>query len=485
MNRKIQVLAVAAWLAAPGTPGVAAAASKSAPAAKSAPQAATAPLVSMSRQMRDLVDRVSPAVVQISAVAIAPVGGGRTSAGNGFLGVERRGGSGVVVSKDGYIVTNAHVVESARSLDVYLQRPAASDNPGRSIVPAVRQRVVATVVGVDLETDLAVLKVPETALPALEFGDSDQLGEGDLVLAFGSPLGLANSVSMGVVSAVGRQLRPDDRMVYIQTDTSINPGNSGGPLVDMNGRVVGINTLIYSQSGGNEGIGFAAPSNIVHSVYKQIRANGRVRRGSIGVTAQTITPSLAQGLGLSQTWGVVLADVHPSSPAASAGLEAGDIVTALDGKTMENGRQFDVNLYRHAVGDSATVTVLRGDQRLIVRVPVIAREDDPTRIIDLIKSERSLVAPLGVLVVAVDGGLAPVLPWLRQSNGVLVVARSADAPGVVSGLEPGDVILAVNRAPVGTIDSLNRELSRVSSGAALVLQVNRMGSYRYVAMPPE
>jgi serine protease Do len=454
-------------------------------AAKPAPSPAPASLVSMSRQMRDLVDRVSPTVVQIAAVAVAPVGGGRTSSGNGYVGVERRGGSGVIVSKDGYIVTNAHVVESARSLDVYLPRPAAADNPGRSIVHPVRQRVVATVVGVDLETDLAVLKVPETTLPALDFGDSDQLGEGDLVLAFGSPLGLDNSVSMGVVSAVGRQLRPDDRMVYIQTDTSINPGNSGGPLVDMSGRVVGINTLIYSQSGGNEGIGFAAPSNIVQSVYKQIRANGRVRRGSIGVTAQTITPSLAQGLGLSQPWGVVLADVHPDSPAAAAGLEPGDIVTALDGKTMENGRQFDVNLYRHSVGDSATVTVLRGDQRLILRVPVIAREDDPTRIIDLIKSERSLVAPLGVLVVAVDGGLAPVLPWLRQANGVLVVARSADASSVVSGLEPGDVILAVNRNPVVTIDSLNKELSRVSSGAALVLQVNRMGSYRYVAMPPE
>jgi serine protease Do len=137
------------------------------------------------------------------------------------------------------------------------------------------------------------------------------------------------------------------------------------------------------------------------------------------------------------------------------------------------------------VGDSATVTVLRGDQRLILRVPVIAREDDPTRIIDLIKSERSLVAPLGVLVVAIDGGIAPVLPWLRQSTGVLVVARSADATEVASGLEPGDVILAVNRNPVGTIESLNRELTKVASGSALVLQVNRMGSYRYVAMPPE
>jgi serine protease Do len=473
--RTITILASAAIFAAPCI---------AAAAAKPAPTATPAPLVSMSRQMRDLVDRVSPTVVQIAAVAVAPVGG-RVASGDAFVGVERRGGSGVIVSKDGYIVTNAHVVASARRLDVLHARPAAPDNPGHSIVHPVRQRVEATVVGVDLETDLAVLKVSETSLPALEFGDSDQLGEGDLVLAFGSPLGLDNSVSMGVVSAVGRQLRPDDRMVYIQTDTSINPGNSGGPLVDMSGRVVGINTLIYSQSGGNEGIGFAAPSNIVQSIYKQIRATGRVRRGSIGVTAQTVTPSLAEGLGLSQKWGVVLADVHPDSPAAAAGLEAGDIVTALEGKTMENGRQFDVNLYRHAVGDSATVTLLRGDQRLILRVPVIAREDDPTRIIDLIKSERSLVAPLGVLVVAIDAGIAPVLPWLRQSTGVLVVARSADATGVVSGLEPGDVILAVNRNPVGTIESLNREISKVGAGSALVLQVNRMGSYRYVAMPPE
>jgi serine protease Do len=474
-TRTISIFAAMALLA---WPSVVTAASKS-----KAP-AVPAPLVSMSRQMRDLVDRVSPTVVQIAAVAVAPVSG-RAASGEGFVGVERRGGSGVIVSKDGYIVTNAHVVETARRLDVLLARPAAPDNPGRSIVHPVRQRVEATVVGIDLETDLAVLKISETSLPALEFGDSDALGEGDLVLAFGSPLGLDNSVSMGVVSAVGRQLRPDDRMVYIQTDTSINPGNSGGPLVDMSGRVVGINTLIYSQSGGNEGIGFAAPSNIVQAVYKQIRANGRVRRGSIGVTAQTITPSLAEGLGLSQKWGVVLADVRPSSPAAAAGLEPGDIVTALDGKTMENGRQFDVNLYRHAVGDSATVSLLRGDQRMILRVPVIAREDDPTRIIDLIKSDRSLVAPLGVLVVAVDGGIAPVLPWLRQGTGGLVVARSADVTGVASGLEPGDVILAVNRNPVGTIESLNQELGRVRSGSALVLQVNRMGSYRYVAMPPE
>jgi len=400
------------------------------------------------------VEQVGPAVVRVEG--------------------RQGGGSGVVFTPDGFILTNSHVVEGADKIMVKLKDGTEYEG--------------AEIKGVDSQSDVAIIKINAKNLTTAKLGDSSKTRVGEFAIAIGAPFELDYSVTFGHVSAKGRRILSDQVMMdqdFIQTDASINPGNSGGPLVDMSGRVVGINTLIYSQSGGNEGIGFAAPSNIVQSVYKQIRANGRVRRGSIGVTAQTITPSLAQGLGLSQPWGVVLADVHPDSPAAAAGLEAGDIVTALDGKTMENGRQFDVNLYRHSVGDSATVTVLRGDQRLILRVPVIAREDDPTRIIDLIKSDRSLVAPLGVLVVAVDGGLAPVLPWLRQANGVLVVARSADASSVVSGLEPGDVILAVNRNPVGTIDSLNKELSRVSSGAALVLQVNRMGSYRYVAIPPE
>src|SRR5437867_2002721 len=174
--------------------------------------------------------------------------------------------------------------------------------------------------------DLAVLKLDEKGLPFLPFGDSEALRPGELVLAFGSPLGLENSVTLGVVSAVARQVRPDDRMIYVQTDASINPGNSGGPLVDGQGRVVGINTFILSQSGGSEGIGFAAPSNIVRYVYEQIRTRGRVHRGEIGVRVQTVTPGLAAGLGLRQDWGAVVADVVPGGPAAEAGLRIGDLV---------------------------------------------------------------------------------------------------------------------------------------------------------------
>ncbi len=477
--RLLLAAALAVWLAFPSPTSA-----QSAGRGTKERRAAEAPgsLAGLSRQFRELVDRVSPAVVKIATVSLAPTSGRGTQP---FLGLQRRGGSGVLISSDGYIVTNAHVVEGARRLEVLLARPAAPEAPGRSILKSVGQRVEGRVVGIDLETDIAVVKIGESGLPFLELGDSDALGEGDIVLAFGSPLGLENSVTMGVVSAIGRQLKPDDPMVYIQTDTPINPGNSGGPLVDARGRVVGLNTLIYSQSGGSEGIGFAAPSNIVRSVYQQIRAAGRVRRGAIGVYAQTITPTLADGLGLTQKWGVILGDVHPASPAAAAGLRAADIVLALDGKTMENGRQFDVNLYRRGVGDSATVTVLRGNERLIVRVPVVAREDDPARVTDLVQSARSLVPNLGLLAVDVDEALSPMLPWLRRPEGVLVVAWAADAQRVEAGLQQGDVILALNRAPAHSIAVLNEQLARLKPGDPVVLEVDRLGRRQFVAFEVE
>src|SRR6185503_10080895 len=180
------------------------------------------------------------------------------------------------------------------------------------------KRLDAKIVGIDRESDLAVIRIEKTDLPHLRFGDSEELRQGQLVLAFGNPLGLANSVTMGVVSSIARQLKPDDPMIYIQTDAPINPGNSGGPLLDTEGRVVGINTFILSQSGGSEGIGFAIPSSIVHTVVEQIRKDGHVHRGQIGIRAQSITPSLAAGLGLKRDWGVFLGDVDPEGPADAA-----------------------------------------------------------------------------------------------------------------------------------------------------------------------
>jgi len=236
---------------------------------------------------------VGPSEVETFTTSYAPANGlvPRTT---DLVTTGRASGSGVIVDPEGYVVTNAHVVRGAQRLRVEIPVPIA----GQSILARQSRTVSGQVVGIDVETDLAVVRIGERNLTALTFGDSDELKAGHVVVAFGSPLGLHNSVSLGVVSAVARQLEPESPMIYVQTDASINPGSSGGPLVDVNGRIVGINTLIVSQTDGNEGLGFAAPSNIVRTVYEQIRKQGRVRRGDIGVRAQTVTPALASGLTL-------------------------------------------------------------------------------------------------------------------------------------------------------------------------------------------
>jgi serine protease Do len=316
------------------------------------PAATGSGLARLSDDLQALADRVRPSIVQVLVTGYAPAG-----EGGALLSTQRGGGSGVILHADGYVVTNAHVIAGARHIEVVVPPPAGPPGGGRSVLKASGRVFGAQVVGIDRETDLAVLLLPEKGLPALSLGDSEAVRPGQLVVAFGSPLGLEGSLSLGVVSAVARQLKPESPMIYLQTDASINPGNSGGPLLDTEGRVVGINTLILSQSGGSEGIGFAAPSNIVRNVFEQIRQGGHVQRGEIGARAQTITAELAAGLGLPRPWGVVIADVAPGGPAAEAGLRIGDLVLSMDGKPMENARQFDVNLYRRSVGVSVPLEV--------------------------------------------------------------------------------------------------------------------------------
>lgn len=434
----------------------------------------------LSGSLEAVAARVGPTVVQIRVTAYGPVQGGAGAAS--LLGTQRSTGSGVILSADGYIITNAHVIEGGRRFQVAIPRPAVRESPGRSALRPVSQEAPALLLGSDRETDLAVLKVDLNDLPFATLGDSDSLMPGHLVLALGSPLGLASSVTMGVVSAVGRQLRDEDRMVYIQTDTPINPGSSGGPLVDASGRVMGINTLILSQSGGSEGIGFAAPSNIVRHVYEQIRSHRRVRRGDIGAFAQTVTPVLAARLRLPRDWGAVLGDVTPGGPADRAGLRLGDMILSLDGKPMENGRQFDVDLYRKPIGQPVTLEVGRGPQRLIVRVTVAERRGDPQRFSDLVSPERNLVPRLGVLGLELNAELAQAIPGVRASRGVVVAAVAGDAVG---GIEPGDVIYAVDRNPIGTLAELRAGLDSLRAGGSVVLQVGREGRLRFLTVTIE
>lgn len=427
-----------------------------------------------------LVEKVSPAVVQIVASGYAPT----SPAGPGDdpqIARRSAGGSGFVVDPTGFILTNAHVVEGAQQVRVVLASEVEPDPSLRSIVRPRGRELVAEVVGVDRETDLAVLRIPERSLPALRFGDSDGLRRGEIVFAFGSPLGLEESVTMGVVSALGRQRGPEDPMVFVQTDAPINPGNSGGPLIDTEGAVVGINTFILSQSGGSEGIGFAVPSNIARTVFEQIREHGRVRRGKIGVHPQTLTPRLARALGLDRERGVVLGDVEPGGPADAAGLQIGDVVLSLDGKPMENGRQLGVNLYRRAAGDIIELEILRAGRRRKEFVAVQMREDGDERFDRLVSPERNLIPGLGVFALEIDDKVREHLPPLRKSGGVVVAGRASSTRGEIE-LVPGDVIFEVDGEAVSDLESLRRAVAAVDEVG--LLQVQRGAVLSFIAFEP-
>jgi serine protease Do len=435
----------------------------------------------LSKSLEELAAKVSPSVVQIFVTGYAPPEEQHERA-TGEPAVEQSSGSGVVVDPDGLIVTNAHVVENATRLEVELPFAATGGDPGRSIVKRRGRIVAASIVAMDKETDLAVVKVEAHGLPALPFGDSDLLRPGQIVLAFGSPLGLDSSVTLGVVSAVARQLEPDDPMIYIQTDAPINPGNSGGALVDTEGRLVGINTMIYTQSGGSEGIGFAAPVNIVRNVFTQIRKFGRVRRGQVGLVPQTITPLLAEALGLPDQAGVIVADVDPDGPAGKAGLKQGDLIVTLDGKPMENGRQFRVNLYTRPIGEVVSIDILRGDRRMTVPVTVQERERDPDRLAEFAALHENTIRSLGAVVVDMNDRIAALLSDLRVKSGGVIVAVGAEAPYSQQGrLHAGDVIHAVNGTAVTGAGDVRSALAALKPGVPVALQIEREGEFMYVA----
>ena len=440
-------------------------------------------LVQLNEALEGLAAKVSPAVVQVLVTGFGPVQEEDKSR-TALIVRQHAVGSGVIVDPNGYIMTNAHVVEGAHQIRVALPL-SGGDSVG--LVPLGKRRIIeARLIGLHKETDLALLKIDETDLPTLPLISQQRPHVGQLVFAIGSPEGLQNSVTMGVVSALARQPDPTRPTTYIQTDAPINPGNSGGPLVDMNGAVVGINTFILSEGGGSEGLGFAIPSRVVEFVYQSLRRHGHVHRVEIGAVAQEITPALAAGLQLPQRWGVVVVDVKPDGPAAAAGLKIQDIILTADDRRIETLPALTAALYLHRVDQVVKLEILRGKEKKTLYVPAIEHRDQMDQLLDAVNPENSLVPKLGVLAIDLTGELGAKLgSALRIPSGVVVIGRAADLITPDTGLQAGDVIHQLNSIPIDSIATLRSAIASLKSGDPVVLQVERADGLSYVSFEME
>jgi serine protease Do len=455
---------------------------KQKPAASELTAPAPGVLVQLNDALESLAARVSPAVVQILVTGYGPLRE-EDRAQTALIVRQHAVGSGVIVDSAGYIMTNAHVVEGAQRIRVALPLPMG-DSAGQ--VPIGKRRILeARLIGTHKETDLALLKIDEAELPTLSLGSQHRPQVGQLVFAIGSPEGLQNSVTMGVISALARQPDSTKPITYIQTDAPINPGNSGGPLVDMNGAVVGINTFILSQGGGSEGLGFAIPARVVDFVYRSLRKYGHVHRVEIGATAQEITPTLAEGLHLPQRWGVVVGDVRPDGPAASAGLQIEDIILSADDRRIETLPSLTAALYLHRIDEALKLEILRGNDKKILYVPAIEHHDPMDVLLDAANPENSLIPRLGILAIGITPELQSQLGSLRLPTGVLVVGRAADLILADSGLQAGDVVHRMNTISIDSLDGLRTAVRDLKTGDPVVMQVERDGGLMYLSFEME
>ena len=425
-----------------------------------------------------LIKKVSPSVVQILVTGYGPVESAERGNTAVVIGRQRAIGSGFVIDPAGYIVTNAHVVAGAQRVQIVVPE-GPPDGSLQAILSSRTNIVPARVVGVAREIDLALLKVDNVKLPALSLALYRNIRQGEVVLAFGSPEGLRNTVTFGLVSSVGRQIDPDSPMVYIQTDAPINPGNSGGPLVNVDGEVIGINTFILSQSGGNEGLGFAIPSSVINVAYQQIRKFGHIHRTQIGIGFQTISPVLAAAMNLPRSYGVIISDVLPESPAMAAGIRVGDIVLTVDGRIADSVPYVSFRLMSADAGGKVHLEVLRGTEKLAFDVPVIEPPHEMDQIASLADPEKNLVRPLGIIGVEIDKKIAAMTEDLRDPFGIIVVARSSEGADIP--LAAGDVIRTLNGQPMTTLERLRATLKSLQPGAPVVLQIQREQRLLFVA----
>ncbi|MEC4891243.1 MAG: DegQ family serine endoprotease [Nitrospira sp.] len=437
----------------------------------------------------EVAKAVTPAVVNITTVTGEKISEGRTvpdelrermeeffggpggpSGPRGFRGPqgpgeprEHRGGgqgSGVIVSADGYVLTNNHVIEGAREVTVTL--PDKREFKGR-------------IVGADPKTDLAVVKIDGQNLPTVLWGDATKLQVGEYVLAVGNPFGLNSTVTLGIVSALGRgRMGITQYEDFIQTDAAINPGNSGGALVNTRGELVGINTAIFSQTGGYQGVGFAVPTSMGKPIYESLIKTGKVVRGYLGVGIQDLSQDLAKSFGIKDAKGALVSDVKEESPADHAGLKQGDIIQSYQGTPVEDAVALQRLVTRTAVGAKVPVTVIRDGREKELTV-TIAEQPDTMKIAKAEKPEADY-AFAGVAVQDLDRETAKELGIKGKAQGVVVTGVEPDSGGEKAGLMPGDVIREINRQPVKSVREFEKVSSAVKKGENVLILINRRGS---------
>jgi serine protease Do len=398
---------------------------------------------------------------------------------------QRALGSGVIVDPDGYIMTNNHVVAGALRIRVVIAPATVELVSGHTRLGNPQRVYEAKLIGTTKYADLALIKIEAKGLPFIPLPAMYRFRLGQTVVAIGAPEGLDHTVTKGIISAVGRQPEIDRPMVYVQTDAPINPGNSGGPLVDRNGNLVGINTFIFTSGGGSEGLGFAIPEPIVRFVYDELKEHGSVPDVTIGAHAQTITPALAGGLKLPQDWGVILSDIDQGSPAEHAGLKAKDVVTAIDGATIDSLPKYTAFLYVHKRNTPIRMDVLREGKPLTVSVDAIAAPPMIDSLSDLIDPQHDLIAPLGVFVLDLKHSSLGAMLNLRSHNGVLVAGLLNGEQALDADLSTGDVIRSINGRPLEDSQQLRQTLNSFSPGDSVVLEVERRSVLKYVAFVME